>query len=139
MAHLKRSIIEVKAEENCLAYAPIIGIARFINDPNYKAYRQGRKICPAVDHLLATSINLTNKGGIPERMKFQEHFKEFRIIVFGGLNCDKIYFDEHVESEKRINLLYDDVSKHYYVICNLRGAMTRGYVCRGCNKWCERA
>jgi hypothetical protein len=29
MAHLKRSIVEVRAEENCLAHALIIAIARF--------------------------------------------------------------------------------------------------------------
>ena len=43
-------------------------------------------------------------------------------------------FDGQVESEKRINLLYDSVSKHYHVINNLTGAMTRRYVYRGCNK-----
>ena len=32
MAHLKRSIVEVKAEENCLAHALIIAIARVNND-----------------------------------------------------------------------------------------------------------
>ena len=37
MAHLKRSIIEVKAEKNCLAYALIIAIAKVTNDPDYKA------------------------------------------------------------------------------------------------------
>jgi len=37
MAQLKRSIVEVKAEENCLAHAIIIGIARLKNDANYKA------------------------------------------------------------------------------------------------------
>jgi hypothetical protein len=33
MAHLKRSIIEVKAAENCLAHALVIAIARIKNDP----------------------------------------------------------------------------------------------------------
>jgi len=39
MAHLKKSIVEVKAEENCQAHALIIAIARVENDANYKAYR----------------------------------------------------------------------------------------------------
>jgi hypothetical protein len=43
MAHLKKSIVEVKAETNCLAHALIIAVAKVTNDPNYKAYRQGRK------------------------------------------------------------------------------------------------
>jgi len=54
-------------------------------------------------------------------MRFQEHFKEYRIVVFGGLNCEDIYFDGRVESEKRINLVYDDVERHYHVINNIKG------------------
>jgi hypothetical protein len=54
--HLKRSIVEVKAEKNCLAHALIINIAKLINDPNYVAYRKERKIRPVVDHLLATTV-----------------------------------------------------------------------------------
>jgi len=34
MAHVKHSIIEVKAETNCLAHALVIAIARLTNDPN---------------------------------------------------------------------------------------------------------
>jgi len=70
-------------------------------------------------------------------LRFQEHFKEYRIVVFGGLNCDNIYFDGQVESEKRINLVYDDVRRHFHVINSLTGVLTRQYVCRGCNKGCR--
>jgi hypothetical protein len=67
MVHLKRSTVEVKAENNCLAHALIIAIARVTNDPNYKAYRQGRKIRPLVDRLLETTgIDLKDGGGIPK-------------------------------------------------------------------------
>jgi hypothetical protein len=55
MADLKRSIIVVKAEQNCLAHALIIAIARVNDDPNYKAYRDGYKIRPEVDNLLQTT------------------------------------------------------------------------------------
>ena len=44
MAHLKRSIVGVKAKGNCLANALIISITRLTNYPNYKAYIRGRKI-----------------------------------------------------------------------------------------------
>jgi len=37
MAHRKRSIVEVQAEENCLAHALVIAIAKVDKDPNYKA------------------------------------------------------------------------------------------------------
>jgi hypothetical protein len=139
MALLKRSIIKVKAEENCLAHALIISIARLTKDPNYNSYRRGCKIHVEVDRLLeATGIDLTNGAGIPELMRFQEHFKEYRIVVFAGLNCEDIMFDGQVESENRINLLYDEVSQHFHVIGSLTGALSRKYVCKGCNRGCER-
>ena len=40
MAHLKRSVIDVRAEENCLAHALVIAIARLEKDPNYNSYRR---------------------------------------------------------------------------------------------------
>jgi len=138
MVHLKTSIVKVKAENNCLAHALVIAIARLTNDPDYKAYIQGRKIHSIVDRLLVmTGIDLTNGGGIPELIKFQEHFKEYRIVVFGGLTCTEIMLDGKVKSEKRINLLYDNVTRHYHVINSLTGALSRNFVCRGCNKGCE--
>jgi len=66
MVQLKRSIVEVGAEENCLAHALVIAIARLNNDPNHKAYRQGRKIRPVVDQLLVTTgIDFKNCVGSP--------------------------------------------------------------------------
>jgi recombinational DNA repair protein RecR len=43
-----------------------------------------------------------------------------------------------VDSPKRINLLYDDVTRHYYLINNLTGAMANRFVCEACNKGCYR-
>ena len=74
MAHLK-SIIEVKADTNCLAHALIIAIAKVKNDPNHTAYRKGRKIRPVISNLIETTgINLDNGAGIPELERFQDHF-----------------------------------------------------------------
>jgi len=36
MAHLKRSMVEVNAEENCLAHALLIALGKVTNGPNYK-------------------------------------------------------------------------------------------------------
>ena len=47
-------------------------------------------------------------------------------------------FDDQVETEKRINLLYDEVSKHYHLMNSVTDALSRKYVCKGCNKGCER-
>ena len=92
-----------------------------------------------MDHLLATTgIDLSNGGGISELIRFQEYFKEYRIVVFGKLHCEDVMFDVQVEPEKRINLLYDDVKHHFHVINNVTGALSRKYFCKGCNKGCER-
>ena len=83
MAHLKTSIVEVKSSENCLAHAIIIAIAKLENDPDYKAYRQGRTIRPVVQKLLEeTGLDLSGGGGISELIKFQEHFRQYKITVF---------------------------------------------------------
>jgi len=83
LAHLKTSIVKVKSETNCLAHALIIAIARITNDPNYKSYRDGFKLGPVVRQLLeSTGINLDQGGGVRELAQFQEHFKEYRIVVF---------------------------------------------------------
>ena len=77
MAHLKKSIIQGKAETNCLAHVLIKEIAKLTNDPDYKAYRQGWKIYPKVSHLLETTgIGLDSAGGIPELESFQDHFRQ---------------------------------------------------------------
>jgi hypothetical protein len=71
MAHLKNSIFEIKAEKKYLAHNLVIAIAKLTNDSDYVAYRKGRKIRAAVNHLLMmTSIDMTNGGGIPELIKF---------------------------------------------------------------------
>jgi len=51
MAHLKKSIVEVKAEENCLSHALIIAIAKVHKDSNYDAFCKGRKIRQVVQTL----------------------------------------------------------------------------------------
>jgi hypothetical protein len=77
MDHLKRIIVEGKAEEYCLAHALVIAIARVNNNPKYNSYRRGCKIRPVVQNLLETTgINLDRGGGIRELERFQDHFKE---------------------------------------------------------------
>jgi len=139
MAHLKKSIVEVKTEENSLAYALKIAIARVENDANYKAYRQGWNIRPVVHALLQqTGIDLTRCGGIPELNRFQEKFRDYKIVAYQGLGCDDIMLEGQVDSSKHLNLVYDDVERHYHVIANLTGAMAKRYVCKACHKSCGR-
>jgi hypothetical protein len=80
-----------------------------------------------------TGIDLRNSGVVPELITFQEHFIEYRIVVFGGLNCKDIVFDGR-EEPKKIKLLYDDITHHYHVINSVTGALSQESVCKSCNK-----
>jgi len=137
MAHLKRSIVEVQAEENCLPHALIIAISRLEKDANYNSYRRGCRIRPVVQNLCkTTAIDLSNGAWIPELVRFQEQFRQNKIVAYHGLSCEDIMFEDQVDSPKRINLLYADVERHCHVIANLTAATTRRYVCKGCNNSC---
>jgi len=46
-------------------------------------------------------------------------------------------YEGQIVSSKHLNLLYDDVERHYHVI-NLIGAMAKRYVCKVCHKCCGR-
>ena len=74
MAHIKRSVVELKAENNCLAHALIIVIAKVKNDSIYKSYYDGYKIRPVVANLVdTTGIDLS--GG--ERSLNSSDLKNF--------------------------------------------------------------
>jgi len=45
-------------------------------------------------------------------------------------------FKGQAHSTKRLDILYDDVERHYHVIANLTVATASKYVCKGCNKAC---
>ena len=45
-------------------------------------------------------------------------------------------FEGQVDSSMRLNILYDDVECHYYVIDKLTAAMAKNYLCKGCKKAC---
>jgi hypothetical protein len=94
MAHLKTSVVKVQATDNCLAHSILIAIAKLESDPNYKEYGKRRKIRPVVQKLLAeTGISLTEGGGIPQLIKFQEHFRQYKITVYQGLACEDVIFE----------------------------------------------
>ena len=91
-----------------------------------------------VDQLLENmGIDLKKGGGIPELTTFQKHFHEYKIGVYSGLNCNSIMYQDHIKSDKRINLLFDEAPRHYHVIGKLTGAMAKRYVCEGSNKGCR--
>ena len=84
-----------------------------------------------------TGINLDRGGSIREIAQILEYFKDYRFVVFSGSNGEDIISDGQVQNEKRINLIYDEVARHYPVIVNIRGVMAKRYVCKACNKRCR--
>jgi len=81
MGHVKRSIVKVKAEENCIAHVLIILIAK-VDDANYTSYRKGNKICSVVKtSLQRTGMNPTNSAGISETIRLPEHFRDYKIVA----------------------------------------------------------
>jgi len=96
------------------------------------------KILHAVEKLLETlDIYLSGGAGIPKLVRFQKRFREYKIVVYRDLSCDDIIFEGRVDSTKRLNILYDDVERHYHVIAKLTGAMAKRFVCEGCNITCK--
>jgi len=72
MTHLKKSIVEVKTEENCLAQAPLIAISRVNNVPKNNSFCRGFRLRHLVKNLLETTgFDLTNGAGIPELVSFR--------------------------------------------------------------------
>jgi len=43
-------------------------------------------------------------------------------------------YEGQVDASKHLNLVYDDVERHYHVVTNLTGAMAKRYVCKACHK-----
>jgi hypothetical protein len=94
----------------------------------YTACIQERKILPKVYELLrVTGIDLSRGFGIPELQVFEHHLSEYRIMMYCGLRCDNIMFDDQEATPQMINLLY--VRAHYHDITNLTGAMVKRYIC----------
>ena len=132
MSTIKKRIVSVKAGINCLAYGLIIAIARLNGDPKYQSHRDGKCLKKPVDDLLKASVvDLSNGGGFRDLQQFLEHLSDYNIIVFDGLNPDRIMFSGNSSSAKKLCLLYDRDLEHYSVITNLKGDMAKRYVCNG--------
>ena len=120
MSTIKKSIVSVKAAINCLAYVLIIAMARLNGDPKHQSYRDRYGLKKPVDDLLkASCVDLPNGEGFRER--FQNHISDYKMIVFDGLNPDRVMFCGNSLSAKKLYLLYDRDLEHYSVITNLKG------------------
>ena len=104
MAHLKRNVVEVKAEDNCLAHALIIAIAKVDNNPNCTSYRDGIKIRPVVQKQLANTGKTCPDVRIPQLKKSNNIFGSTRQLSIKSWYV-KTMFEGQVDSANGINLL----------------------------------
>ena len=42
-----------------------------------------------------------------------------------------------VDTFQRLNILYDDVTRHYHVIASLTDAMAKQFLCKSCGTGCH--
>jgi hypothetical protein len=67
MAHIKRSVVQIRAERDGLAHALVVAIARVTDDPEYRKYSDGRNkmkiLFKIMEFFRATGIDLGGGGG----------------------------------------------------------------------------
>ena len=83
LGHLKKSIVNVKAERNCPSHGLVIAIAKITNDPNYKSYCDEWNIGPVMQRLLETmGINLDLGGLSHTSLNFRNILKITELSYF---------------------------------------------------------
>jgi len=132
LSAIKKYIVKVKAGFLCLPIALIIAMDKVKVDPKYKSYRDCYNFKqPVQDLLSASGVKLTNDGGLNELEQFQIYLSDYKIIVYDGLNPDRVIFSGNYLSNKKLYLLYN--GGHYNVITNFKSAMAKRYICNACD------
>ena len=78
-------------------------------------------------------MDLLNGGSFQELKQFQEYLSDYKIVVFNGLNQDRVMFSGNFLSGKKQCLRYNAETKHYSVITNIKAAMAKRYVWNACD------
>ena len=108
LSSVKRSIV-VKAAFLCLAHSLIVAMARANGDPMYKSYRDGKCMSNPVEDLLnASGVDLSNGGGLDELGQFQEYLSDYKIVVYDGLNPDRLIFSGNSLSDKKLYFMKEN-------------------------------
>jgi len=124
LSAIKKSNVTLKVAVNCLDYAIIIAMARVNGDTKYESYRNGYGLKkPVADLLKYSGFDISNGGGFEEFGRFQDHISDYQIIVFDGLETDRLMFRGNSRSANKLRLLYDRENEHYNVITNLKDAI----------------
>ena len=94
---------------------------------------QGKCIEKHIEDLLkASGVGLSNGGSFKELEQLQEYLSDYKIVVFNGLNPDRVIFSGNSLSAKKLYLLYNVNTKHYSVITNIKAAVAKRYICDAC-------
>jgi hypothetical protein len=134
LSALKSSIVVVRAAFLCLAHALVIAMAGVNGDPKHKSYRNGRSLQKPVEELLKVSgFDLFNSRSLEEIRQFQKYLSDCKIIVFDGLSPNRLIFSGNSTSAKKLCWLYDSDNGHFNVITNIKAAMAKRYICKGCD------
>jgi len=75
--------------------------------------------------LKASGVDLSNGGGFEEFEHFQGYLSDYKIVVFDGLNPDRVMFSENSLSDKKFYMLYNTDNKHYNVITNIKAVIAK--------------
>jgi len=87
---------------------------------------------PVQDLLNVSGVDLTNGIGLNEHEKFQNYLSDYKIIVYDGLNHDRVIFSGNSLSSKKLYLLYDAEFGQYNVTTNLKASIAKRYICNAC-------
>ena len=68
----------------------------------------------------ASGVDLSNGGSFKGLKQFQEYLSDYKIVVFNGLNPDRVMFSGNSLSGKKLYLLCNADTKHYSLITTLR-------------------
>lgn len=132
----RRGIISIKNTDNlCLPRALVVAIAHNKRDPEFsKVRRDISKIQTERTRSLLERAKISIPeagGGIPELIQFQNHLKEYKLVVYSyGSKGRNIIFEGSTESNKRLNLLH--YKSHFNVITSLTAAFCSNYFCEKC-------
>lgn len=132
----RTGIIPIKNKDNlCLPRALVVAMAKVNNDPEFDRIRKDTKKMQTdrtTALIIAAKVIIPPEdGGIPEIQIFQNHLREYKIVVYTyGSRSRDIIIKGAVDSTKKLNLLHH--AGHFNVIGSLTAAFACDYYCQDC-------
>ena len=133
MIRRKKSIVEIKNNDQlCAARALVTAKAKVDNDNNYNTIKRGTLIQTNLAQQLHQAANVPEGPcGLEEIAKFQEHLKDYQIVVISADHGFQTIF-RGPTSSKTLGLL--KTGEHFHALTSLKGFFGRDYYCLECGK-----